>query len=337
MKKGLKFVLALTTLLAAPITLTSCGEEPKDSITQSSGSIDEDLTIVNAALSALTVNSQVDKDFTLVTQGMGNVAIAWTSDNAAITINGSEAKVTRSTEADVNVKLTATATKGSATATRDFTVKVLKQNLDYELSTVAEAKSAAVGSKVYIKGIVGQECPYSTGDDIFESSLYIVDTTGALYVFSCAKICIEVEEGDEIVLCGVIAEYKSAKQLTDAKLEVKLSSNNELPLNNENVIEGETIASVMAMTESIAGNIYKLTGTLEKISGSTYVNYRLKDEADNYINVYFDSSKAGSYSEIPQYKWLDEYVNKEITCAFIINSANSSGKWRGHILHVYDK
>ena len=336
MKKGLKILLTLTTLLAMPLTLASCGETSGSSEPQTSMT-DENQDMVNAALQQLNVPSSVEADFTLTTTGMGGVTFVWTSDNAAIAINGGQAAVTRSTEADVTVNLTATATKGGATGTRSFVVTVKKLDVgNYELSTVAEAKQAEDGAKLYIKGIIGQEVPYSTGADIFASSLYIVDTTGALYVFSCANLCKEVEAGDEVIISGTKATHKEAAQLTYPTLEIKLGSGKNVPL--DSVIEGETVTSIMGMT-GIAGNMYKLTGTFKRGEGSgdsgSYVYYRLTDSAGKYINIYWDSSKAGSYTEVPQFTWLDQYNGQEITVAFVINSSNSSGVWRGHILHIY--
>lgn len=333
MKKGLKILLTLATVFATSFTLASCGETRPSTSETTSQADNASQNMVNTVLQQLNVASSVEADFNLTTTGMGGVTISWTSDNAAIAINGGKATVTRSTEADVTVNLTATATKDSATGTRTFTVTVKKLDVaNYELSTVAEVKNAADGAKVYVKGVIGQEVPYSTGTDIFASSLYIVDTTGALYVFSCANLCKEVEAGDEVIISGTKASYKEAAQLTYPTLELKLSSGNDIPV--DSVIEGETVTSVMGMT-GIAGNMYKLTGTVKKSSSATYVNYALHDSSDTKINVYWDSSKAGSYTEIPQFSWLEQYVNQEITCAFVINSANSSGKWRGHILYLY--
>ena len=332
MKKGLKILLTLATVFSAALALNACGERPSDNSSVQQPADSASQQAVNAVLQQLTVASSVESDFNLTTIGMGGVTVTWSSDNAAITINGGQASVTRSTEADVTVTLTATATKDTATGTRTFTVIVKKLDVgNYDLSTVAEIKAAADNTKVYVKGVIAQEVPYSTGSDIFESSLYIVDATGALYVFSCANLCKEVEAGDEVIISGTKATYKEAAQLTYPTLEMKLSSGKDLPL--DSVIEGETVTTVLGKT-GIAGNVYKLTGTVKKVSSSTYVNYQLND-GTNKMNVYWDSSKAGSYTEIPPFSWLDAYVDQQVTCAFVINSANSSGVWRGHILHIY--
>lgn len=321
MKKGLKFVLALTTLLATPVALTSCGDS-------------EQKEVIDTALSQLSLPSTVEADFNLTVNGIGGTTITWTSNNDAIKIEGSKAVVTRSTDSDVSVKLTATATYDGVTDTREFTVTVKKYEFNYELSTVAEIKNAADDTKVYVKGVIGQMVPYSTGNGIFNSSCYIVDESGALYVYQATNLCESVEEGDEVIISGTKTTYYNAPQIKYPTLEMKLSSNKTVPL--DAVIEGETCTTVLAKTDYIAGNIYKLTGTVGKISGDGWVSYKLTDAAGKYINIYWNSAKAGSYTEVPAFSWLDAYADKEVTCAFVINGSNSSGTWRGHILHIYE-
>ena len=44
----------------------------------------------------------------------------------------------------------------------------------------------------------------------------------------------------------------------------------------------------------------------------------------------------GSAGDIPLFAWMDEYVGMDLTVAFVINSSNKDGKWRGHIIHIYE-
>lgn len=80
----------------------------------------------------LNIASRVTGDFTLPVTGNRGSAISWESDNAAIQIgeNGAAA-VTRGSE-DTTVKLTATVTYGTATATQTFDVTVVKENQPVE-------------------------------------------------------------------------------------------------------------------------------------------------------------------------------------------------------------
>ena len=87
---------------------------------------------VDADAGDLNIASRVTGDFTLPVTGNRGSAISWESDNAAIQIgeNGA-ATVTRGSE-DTTVKLTATVTYGTATATQTFDVTVVKENQPVE-------------------------------------------------------------------------------------------------------------------------------------------------------------------------------------------------------------
>lgn len=77
---------------------------------------------------AALLPEQVSRDFTLPESGLYGSSITWSSDNAAIKLEGSKAKVT-TWDNDVTVTLTATAKKGNQTKTKKYTVKVLKGGL----------------------------------------------------------------------------------------------------------------------------------------------------------------------------------------------------------------
>ncbi len=78
----------------------------------------------------ITVPDTVSDNFSLSKTGMFGSDIAWTSDNAAITIDGNTAKVTRGKN-DTTVTLTAAVTKGTdAKKEVTFTVKVKKMALE---------------------------------------------------------------------------------------------------------------------------------------------------------------------------------------------------------------
>ena len=146
MRKGLKILCALALFATVPTVLTACGEN--------SSIVDENQEMVDSALKELTVDAEVSNNFRLVVSAKGGVAISWVSNNEAITINGSDAIVNQSTENDISVKLTATATKGNATGTRDFTIVVKQKVIDVEYSSISDVLNAAIGSEVKTRGIV---------------------------------------------------------------------------------------------------------------------------------------------------------------------------------------
>lgn len=86
---------------------------------------------VNEAIAGLSVPSTLKNDIELPTTGVYESTIEWVSDNAALkleTVDGKLMAKLVGEDIDATVKLTATATKGSATATKDFTVRLISGN-----------------------------------------------------------------------------------------------------------------------------------------------------------------------------------------------------------------
>ncbi|MBQ6814280.1 MAG: glycoside hydrolase family 43 protein [Lachnospiraceae bacterium] len=77
----------------------------------------------------IIIPSNATADFPLVTTGRLHSDISWTSDNSAITIDGSTAKVICQ-DADQTVTLTATAKFGEASVTKTYTVSVPAEEYD---------------------------------------------------------------------------------------------------------------------------------------------------------------------------------------------------------------
>lgn len=79
----------------------------------------------------LSVEEKAEKDFILDTEGLFGSKITWTSDNAAIAIEGSVARVNPGKE-ETAVNLTAVVAKGGSQTTKHFTVSVAKRALEID-------------------------------------------------------------------------------------------------------------------------------------------------------------------------------------------------------------
>jgi len=77
----------------------------------------------------LSVPAEVSKDFTMDTEGLFGSKITWTSNDASVTPEGENAKVTCGSSAKA-VTLTAAVTRGNSSTTKDFKVTVGEQRLE---------------------------------------------------------------------------------------------------------------------------------------------------------------------------------------------------------------
>lgn len=98
---------------------------------------------VVADTDAIKLPSCVFESFTLPTAGANGSTIEWASNNAAITVSGGTAAVTP-VDADTEVTLTATISKGVETDTKAFKVKVLKEIFKFSGGLSAETVTVSV-------------------------------------------------------------------------------------------------------------------------------------------------------------------------------------------------
>ena len=104
-----------------------------------------DVGAVPSAKAALAITyatgdslAKVTRDLTLPDDGLSGTTITWSSSNLAVISNSGV--VTSPSDADIDVTMTATITKGVVTDTKGFTVKVFQS----DSSAVAAAKAALV-------------------------------------------------------------------------------------------------------------------------------------------------------------------------------------------------
>lgn len=295
MKKGLKLIVALSTLFAAPVMLTSCGDSNSETSVSQVNTADKERT--DAAINALSVPSSVTENFTLTTTGLGNTTISWVSDNAAIVINGATAKVKRPEDADVTVKLTATATYNTASSVKDFNVVVEKQDDLGEYITVREAIEAETGAALTVRGVVSG---FSYKDDSnvegqqFIQGLYLTDATGTIYAYGPAKAQ-SVSIGDDVIIEAPKSDYtnssgKAAHQLGAMTSIRVLGSDVDVPL--DSVIEGKTLKNIMDEGDATIDHTYKVNVKVVAYQGNGYVNYEVMDSAGTWILLQGSSSGA---------------------------------------------
>jgi len=122
-----------------------------------------------AALSALPI--QAISNLTLEATTANNYVITWSSNKAAITISGTTGVVTRPTDADVLVVVTAKISSGLIERTREFEVLVLKEGAVLEEYTITMIIGTASGEgenyETYLTG--PNSVSYTTVTDVADA------------------------------------------------------------------------------------------------------------------------------------------------------------------------
>ena len=335
-RKFLVSIFASLFTISSIVALTSCNNNQNDDPSgenpggenpggETPSTSDED--IVNAAMNALTVQATADADFTLTVKGNGNVNISWASNNTdVITINGNKAVVTAPFGGeDVTVKLTATLVLNDVTKTKDFNVIV--SAIADESKSIADVKALADDTATTVRGVVtGFLYASGTTDPEYKRGYYVTDATGTIYVFDQSSAA-NLNDGDEVYLNATKTTYSNVAQLSQVSTYTVLSSNATPDWTS--VITDKTIAQI-AESENIGGNVYEFVG---KVFRNTYGAYSLDDlSGSGSLSVYFSGSSS---MDLVYYgSELKDKVEQIVKVKFVINSANSSGKWRGNVLEV---
>lgn len=337
MKKRNLALIAVAAITAT--TLVGCNNDAKPTATTGTPTqtttIDqdaEDREIVAAAKNGLTVQSTATADFTLTVAAAGGVSIAWTSNNAAITINGATAKVTRpgfGSEAAV-VTLTATIVSGNVTDTKTFEVTIAA--LTDESETVTELKAKDKDAEVYARGIVtGFLFSSSETDGECKKGFYLTDGTDTVYVYDQAAAA-DLEDNQEVYFAAIVDEHQGAKQLKSVSELAVLADDATPDFSYATVLKDDKeLKAAIDLGANAVGKTYEF---LAQVYCNSYGSYSLEPiDYDNY-NVSWGVYFSGSSSPSLEYYGAELKGKEVVRVIFYVDSTNSSNKGRGIVLDV---
>ena len=207
---------------------------------------------------------------------------------------------------------------------------VVKQEIDesdYTVASVAEARSAAIGAKVKVDGVVAR-ITYANG--MIPSGFYLIDETASIYVYD-SELAARVKEGNKITMLGtkdywILADeqynaekfgYEGCNQLTDAVLVDNDEAVNEF---DKSWITETTVKAILdtPVSELNTTLIYKVNALVSKVPGSGFTNYYINDvdgETGSYVYTQCNGSDFG---------WLDAFDGKICTVYLAVINAKSS-------------
>lgn len=241
-----------------------------------------------------------------IMDGDNGAALVWTSSNENVIATDGE--VTLPSGNTETVTLTVTATVGTVTASKTYTV-VVADKAALTVSTVTEALAMSDGTAAVVEGVV-------TG--LRYGRPFIQDTDGtAMFVYS--KLNVNV--GDKVKLFGKIDTYSSngnqMKQLTNAVVMEEVSTGNALVYNT-------TMTPAELAGDITANHATLFTMTLKWLSTDTANGYYFfegyVDAADNTNNVRIKMD-TDWFPELETYK---DAITNEIQVSFLLYDVHYS-------------
>ncbi|QVK18582.1 lamin tail domain-containing protein [Mycoplasmatota bacterium] len=264
-----------------------------------------DQEALTSAVSNLTLDDLVYGDLSLATTS-GDVAIAWTTDNAdVITTDGTVTRPAQG-ESDVTVKLTATLTIGDLTETKEFTLTVKALNV-ITLNDVISSDS--VDYIVDVEGIV-----YG----VIQQGYFLYDGTATIYVYTGSAPT--VVKGDEVRITGEYTIYNDQTEIMNIESTVALTScTYSLPTAQASSIAD--IVNYLSTDKTVYGSYLTVEGIVTKEISGSYTNWYLVDGQGNKIMVYYksevDEVKAFEGKNISINVIVYRYNNDEWQVSFI--------------------
>ena len=261
-----------------------------------------------AALNAIELPEKTNEDFAVPTSVVTGVTFAWQSDNDAIKVEGDTFTITRG-NADVDVKLTATATCGSSNnKTREITVKVLKEvtltpgahTATFDFSTnfstyAAEWSNSYAAKELQFSDVGTTEFEGKiTLSNAAKASSSITDRPALASKNSVETYIMLYANGQKITSATFTLKQWSAKKLF-SKLVVQTSEDGKQWTDVAETAVGDGSSNSIAITEDGEGKNNVFTYTNE--TGATYV--RLLVSATGKDNVQFGISSVSLTINVP--------------------------------------
>lgn len=204
---------------------------------------------------------RVTQNIELPATGANGSQITWASSNEAYIKPDGSVTRPKPDEGDQQVTLTATLTKGAATAQKTFDLTVSKE---IEQLTIATARTLE-GQNVTIKGIVTADNAAIGGGKL---STFMQDQSAGINIFNQDPSQFpELAEGDELEVSGKITVYRGLTEIVPAAGGIRvLSKENELPEPRAIALADLTDSEI---AEPLEGTLVEVTGFINQIPGST--------------------------------------------------------------------
>ena len=187
----------------------------------------------------------------------------------------------------------------------------------YTDMSIADAREAAVGTKIKLDGVVAR-ITYANG--MIPMGVYLVDDTQSIYVYD-GDLAQRVNIGNKVTVLGsktywILDSEKSNAQKFGYKGCCQLEDVTVLDIDNRDGnlidlgwVQESTVKDILdtPVTENVTSSIFKVNALVKKVPGSGFTNYYFFD-LDGETGSYAYSQCNGS-----DFDWLDEFDGKICT------------------------
>ncbi len=261
--------------------------------------------------------------------GFEGATLAYSSSNESVvyfTTDENGALIFHCGEAG-SADITVTGTHNGNIYTESVTVTV-KENVEVDSITVADAIATPFDTDVVVKGIVGPSLVNRTG-------FYLFGEDGSMIAVLVSEDAFEgLAIGHEIIVSGMRERFIKDDTYTtygqDAIVNGEIIANyyGNHAYSTEKFITDKTLADIKALdvTESHSTEVYVVKAVVEVVETTYYTN----------LKITYNGAELALYcSSASQYNWLKAYAGQEITMEIApCNWNDKKDAYRGCVLAV---
>ena len=235
----------------------------------------------------------------------------------------------------INIEAIATYNGENASVKKE--IEIVKKQ-DYDVISIAEARKLNDGEIVTLEAIVAK---VTYKQSMTPQGLFLADDTGSIFLYcgaSTQDLIKDVKDGNKVTLKATIDHY-----IKDANNAANANYLGDFQLSNPEILNVDTNTYDIPKNSYVESSITEIMATLPEnnITSNMYiVKAKVIKNVNQYSTSYNLAEVNGGSASLPLYsqnsgndfKWLDEYVNDEVTIIIGIQNLNlkkSGSHWRG--------
>ncbi len=259
---------------------------------------------------------------------VSGVEISYSSSNTNVayfeTVDG---KVIFNTNESGTATITATATYGDITATKEIELTVSKP-ITYDSITVLEAINTADDTEVIVKGIVMSSL-------VNQNGFYLNDGTGVIAVVLANADDLDlISLGNEVIIKGtkdhkVKDGYTGKGQINIYNSELLVNNYGNHEYDTSTFITGKTVNDLynLSINEDHSTDVYIIEGIVKFNVSAYYTNVSITNE-DGSVSLTLYSSSAAQYS------FLEAFAGQKVTLEIAACNWNSKNYYATCVVSV---
>ena len=205
---------------------------------------------------------------------------------------------------------------GQSKVRRVYSTHTLPNQEGYEACSISSSRSAEVGKKVKLTGVVAKR---TQTQKLSYNGFYLIDGTGSIFVYG-GESAVHVQPGNTVTIIGEVDHFIAEEEASYAATygyQGAIQIKNSFVVENKkgqaefdrSWIQKSTMREILntPLSNNITSSCFLVTGFVKRVQGEGFVNYYLND-LDGHTGGRVYTSNSGS-----DFAYLDDYQDKVVS------------------------